>query len=431
MSGRCLFSALSACLLLGGISPVPAREPAPGIAIHGPVDLDRLLQTTRLRESMTARLFYSYTFRQTTTEEEFAPDGSVKRRSTRVYDVVPTLQGIERHLVSKDGRDPTPAEQRKQDRRNESLQRRLAKMRERAERDAERSAAQQGAPQPRVAQAQTAQEKGPQALAPPAATATPVPRALPAQQASPASNSAAGATPPASPDAALTGPDSAPAPMPSALGPGPAPPTGSGLSASLAPLPDCDFENLLAAVRPPLPGSITRAKAPGIGASDQARRKRERASDYSLFELLNLTDHELAGACSWEGRPMHVVAFKPPETFDPLNPVERVMAAMSGSILIDAGDLEVARAEGATVAPITWGAGMVKLKAARVLLEYGRVKEEVWLPRLEEFEVDTRVLLSHERTRITHQLDDFRKAEVGVEVEYGGLVEDEEQPSRP
>ena len=120
---------------------------------------------------------------------------------------------------------------------------------------------------------------------------------------------------------------------------------------------------------------------------------------------------------------MHVVSFRPPEGFDALNPVERVMTAMTGAILIDGADLEVARAEGATIAPITWGAGMVKLKSARVTLEYARIQEELWLPRRDVFEFETRVLFNHDKLRMTHAFDDFTKAETIIETEFGGPVE--------
>jgi hypothetical protein len=173
-------------------------------------------------------------------------------------------------------------------------------------------------------------------------------------------------------------------------------------------------------VRPPLPGSVTRSAAMGPQASDEQRRKRENASDYSLFELLNLTDHEYAGACTWDGRPMHVVAFRPPAGFDAMNPVERVVTAMAGSILIDGGDLEVARAAGSTIAPITWGAGMVKLKSANVVLEYARIHGEIWLPKRDVFEFQSRVLFANDRQRVTHEFDDFEKATVETETEFGG-----------
>lgn len=153
-------------------------------------------------------------------------------------------------------------------------------------------------------------------------------------------------------------------------------------------------------------------------APEEARRNRDKTSDYSLWELLQLTDYDYAGACQINGRPMHVLTFDPPESFDAVNPVERVMTAMSGTLLLDGHDLQVSRAEGLTVGPMTWGVGMVKLKQAHVLLEYAKVQGEIWLPSRDVFEFDTRVLLKSERQRFTHVFDEFRKASVEVETEY-------------
>jgi Skp family chaperone for outer membrane proteins len=397
--------ALLALLLAGSAT---AAAP-PGVSVDGPVDLERLLQLTRLREAMTAKLVYTYTFRQTTIEEEIGPDGNVIDRQVRVYQVVPTPQGVERHLVGKDGREPTEAEVRKQERRNEQLQRRFEKMQERAQKDADRR--------------QAARSKAAKA-APATVTPPPKPVARPAPTAATAAPPAATASPAPVP-APVTEPVAVPAPGP-AEAPAPVMPPPPPERPALAPLPACDFDDPLASVRPPMPGSVTRSSAPGLTATEAARRKRERPSDYSLFELLNLTDHEYAGACTWEGRPMHVVSFRPPEGFDPLNPVERVMGAMAGAILIDGADLEVARAEGALVSPITWGAGMVKLKAARVVLEYGRLHDELWLPRRDVFEMETRVVFDNDHLRVTHEFDDFSKATVETEVEYGLPVESPE-----
>lgn len=384
--------------------PAGAASPLPGISPDGPVDLDQLIQVTRVRESMTARLIYSYTYRQTTTEEDLAEDGTLKRTSTRVYQVVPTREGFERHLVSKDGADPSPAEVRKQERRNDAMERRFEKMRERAEREAQAKG--QAGPKPNPTRRPT----------PPPKAAPPPRRAA----AAPASSAPAAATPPSAAPAAPM--EAAPSPAAGAMAAFPAHTVSpvTVVPPKLDPPPPCDFAKPLASVRPPRPGSVATSRAPGLSATEAARRRKERTSDYSLFELLSMTDHEYAGTCSWDGRPMHVVSFRPPATFDPMNPVERVTGAMKGTILIDASDMEVARAEGETVAPISWGAGMVNLKSARVLLEYARVHGELWLPTREVFEITSRVLLDNERVRVTHLFDDFTKATVEVETEYGG-----------
>src|SRR5687768_9595107 len=109
----------------GASSATPS--PIPALSIHGPIDLDALLQATRLRESMTARLIYSYTFRQTTIDEALDEQGRVTRKHVRTYQVVPTPTGTERHLISEDGEPPSPGDVRKQERRNEKVKARIEK----------------------------------------------------------------------------------------------------------------------------------------------------------------------------------------------------------------------------------------------------------------------------------------------------------------
>ena len=188
-------------------------------------------------------------------------------------------------------------------------------------------------------------------------------------------------------------------------------------------LPPCDADDPEASLRPPEPGSVVRSRRTPALRTDQVRKGREKTSDYSLMELLQLTDYEYAGACELADRPIHVLTFEPPATFDPMNPVERVMTAMSGTLMIDGRDLQVMRAEAVTVAPITWGAGMVKLRSAHVVLDYSKVNGEIWLPSRDVFEFDSRVIFADERQRFTHVFDDFHKATVEVETEYDYPVE--------
>ena len=195
------------------------------------------------------------------------------------------------------------------------------------------------------------------------------------------------------------------------------------------PVPECNLADLASSLRPPPAGSVLMSRRPPSAGDEASRRARDKTSDYSLFELLALTEYEYAGQCAWNGRPMHVLTFTPPPSFDAQNPVERVMTAMKGTIVIDAGDMQVARAEGTTVAPIAWGAGMVKLRQAHVVLEYGRVHDEIWLPSRDVFEFDSRVLFTSERQRITHVFDDFSRADVQVETEVD--YKDPDAPAPP
>lgn len=394
--------ALSAALgSVGLASPCLAAplSPRTQVSVDSPVDIDQLLQVTRIRAASMASTFYKYTFRQTVTEEDLNEDGSVKRREARVYDVMPSPDGTERHLVSSDGEPPSEAQVRKQEKQNAALKKHWERIR---------------AKQAKAAAQQKAKKEA--AAGTKGAGAKPSPAAATATAAKPAATAAT--RPPTQP---VPAPTTAPAPTvpPGAPASGPFPPHAAvAPQADLPPLPACNLDDPESALRPPLPGSITRTRKTPVLAPEQARKARENTSDYSLWELLQLTDYEYAGACRIDDRPMHVLTYEPPETFDAANPVERVMTGMSGTIIIDGRDLQVSRAEGLTVAPLTWGAGLVKLKSAHVLLEYAKVQGEIWLPSRDVFEFDSRVILSHSSQRFTHVFDDFRKASVEVETEY-------------
>jgi hypothetical protein len=182
----------------------------------------------------------------------------------------------------------------------------------------------------------------------------------------------------------------------------------------------------LASVVRPSAAALERSTSPPLPGPPPAasRRGRESTADYSLFELLSLTDYDYAGTCRWDGRIVHVVTFEPPEDFDPMNPVERVVSAMGGTILVDALELQVVRAEGDLVAPVKWGAGLVALKAARVIFESAKINDEVWLPSMDYFELDSRVLLGRDRQRVTNYYDNYQKMSVVTEDEVVGAVPD-------
>ena len=188
-----------------------------------------------------------------------------------------------------------------------------------------------------------------------------------------------------------------------------------------APIPACALADLTSSVRPPRPGSAppSGAMAP-VRPTEESRRDRKSTGEYSIFELLSLTDYQYAGTCLLEARPVHVVTFAPPRAFDPQNPVERVAMAMKGTILVDAAEYQVVRAEGRTVAPIKWGAGLVALRSAHVVFENAKVRNEVWLPSFDLFDFDARVIFDDDHQRITHVYDDYQKLEITTSEEFTG-----------
>lgn len=355
-------------LALSSSTPLP---------LDGPVNLAELLRVARQRAAANHRLWYDYAFRQTVVEEALDPQGQVRRTQTSVYDVLPAPHGTERHLVSRDGEEPSESEIRKQEKRNERLEKRWDRMQEKQQSEAEKRAREQGLPPPSDA---------------PPVSVTAAPRPAPTFVAPPAVVEEEADAPP--------------------------PPE----------LPPCDPDDPARSLRPPRPGASPAPASKLAPPPEDARRARRSPGDYSVFELLSLSDYEYAGACSWKGRPAHVITFQPPTAFDPANPVERVATAMKGTLLIDAADLCIVRAEGRTVAPVKWGAGLVALRAARVDYEYAKVNDEVWLPHSTKVDFDTRVAFDSDHVRFTHSYDDYKKAAVGMETELGGLVNPPVEP---
>jgi hypothetical protein len=387
---------LAAALLVAtaGSASVVASFP-----VEGPVNVQELLALARRQQALNTRLYYQYAFKQTTLRESIGPDGRVRRAETLVYDVIPFPDGTERHLLSKDGEEPPQRLVRKQEGRNEKVQQRYQKMRAEQEREAERHGrVTAGRPQPAAAQPSPPARPTP-AGQPPTRAPTAPPTA--------ASTAAAGARQAPIEDVAphapaFQAPDEGP--------PSPPPPD---------PVPPCAPEDPASRVRLPRPGPPPVSRAATPRPPGEERRKRESTGQYTIFELLSLTDYTYVGTCEYRGRTVHVLSFQPPADFDPQNPVERVAMAMKGTLLVDAADLQVMRAEGRTVAPIKWGAGLVALRAAHVIFEHEKVRDEVWLPSRHVFDFDARVVFDSDHERTTHAFSDYRKFEVSTEQELG------------
>lgn len=400
------------------------RQP---VSLDRPIDIDQLMSLARTQASLNARLALKYSYRQSTKREIFTDDGSVKHQQTKVHRVFPSRDGTIRHLLSVDGDDPPPKLVKKQRKRNEAIRKRWEKIRRKHQAELEKkrkraAARSKASRQPPTTPARQQARSTPTRAATPS-DPTPARSTPPPARPSTESAVARTTTPPATPTTdrltAPSSPDSPAKATPSEqLAFGPAPPPEPPATVDPDPLPSCDLEDPRRSVRPSPDGS--RKRGGGTAVGKQSRKAREQASDYSLFELLSLTEYEHLGSCELEGRPVHVVGFQPPRNFDPVNPVERVVTAMEGSILIDAAEYQVLRTSGKTVAPIRWGAGLVSLRSARILFEQRLVNDRVWLPSLDVFEFDSRVLLDRDRERTTHYYDDHQPFDVVTDEVFEG-----------
>ena len=83
-------------LLALGLALPAAAQPRRAVPVDGPVDVDELLRLARISQSLNARTYLLYSFRQTTREEILDEDGEVKRTETRVYRVIPSRLGTTR-----------------------------------------------------------------------------------------------------------------------------------------------------------------------------------------------------------------------------------------------------------------------------------------------------------------------------------------------
>lgn len=399
------------------------RRPVAAVPLNGPVDVDELLRLARVSQAINARTYLQYAFRQTTRLEELDAEGQVKRIETKVYRVIPSREGTIRHLLEQDGEPPSPRQLKKQQARNEKVRKRWEKIRTKQERanarrQAEREAAAPATSRPALPASGVAPTPPPAAPSGPARPATAgEPSAT--TPVSPPSPSPRAATRPAVRPPVAAGPVSAPAPA------------RAEPAEDLSGLPTCSIADPLSSLRPPVPGSKVRSEVGIRRSAEEARKARNSTGDYTIFELLSLTNYEYLGACIYEDRPVHVVAFTPADDFDAQNPVERVVTAMEGTIFVDAADLQVMRTEGETVAPIKWGAGMVALRAAHVIFEGRKVNGEVWLPAADVFEFDTRVVFDRDRQRFTNYYDDYKKIVVSSTEEFVGVAEPADPPAAP
>jgi hypothetical protein len=379
---------LAFCSVAAGAAP--ARfAPRRLIPVDGPVDVDQLLRQARIQQAFNSRVYYDWSFRQTSRVETLDSGGDVEKELIRVYRVIPSREGTIRHLLEENGDTPSEKDMRKQRKRNETVRKRWAKIRAKAARQREREEGRKPPPKPGPAKPR------PQVVAPPKVAAADRSTATPAEDAR------------GTAERNITLPSSRP--LPSLPVPEPRPP--------------CDLEDPSSSVRPPSPGGKNTSSASDHRKPQEvSRRDRKTAGDYTIFELLSLTNYDYVGTCETESRIVHVVGFAPPEQFDPLNPVERVVTAMLGYILIDADELQIVRIQGETVAPIKWGGGLVALKRAKAVFEQQKVRDQVWLPALDYFEFDSRVLLSRDRQRVTHYYDDYKRTDVQSEEVFEGVA---------
>ena len=387
-------SALALLVLVAGSPPDAAPGPIPSEDVRPaswtPLTGNEILQLARAQAIRNSKLYFRYSFDQRTTDEKLDKDGKVIHRETRRYRVTPYPDGTERELLEKDGVAPPARLVKKQERRNEALHRHFAKQREKQERAAAK----------RARQSPAAGKSGSAQALPPGRSAT------------------AGAAPVRRERAAQARP--VPAPLPAAL----APVQPALLQDPMLEPPECDLADPASRVLPPQPRAPRPPIRPLSAPTEESRRQRESTSEYTLFELLSLTRSENVGTCRHEGRTVHVVAFEPPEGFDPLNPVERVVTGMAGTILVDVDEMQVLRADGRTVAPLKWGGGLVALKSARVVFEHRKVNDEVWLPSGETFEFESRVLMDGDRERTTNEYSNYREISVETTEDVGGIVDD-------
>ena len=82
---------------------------------------------------------------------------------------------------------------------------------------------------------------------------------------------------------------------------------------------------------------------------------------------------------------------------------------MTGTLLIDSQEFQVVRTTGRTVAPVKWGAGVVKLREARVRFEAQKVNDEVWLPGTWRVQFRGRAVVVGTNREISASYDNYRK----------------------
>jgi hypothetical protein len=93
-------------------------------------DLEALLKSVTANQEKIEQLRERYTFRQIEIQNKLDGKGQVKESETSVYDVTPVYGTFVRRLVSAKGKELTPAEREKEDRRVQKLVEDLMKQRE-------------------------------------------------------------------------------------------------------------------------------------------------------------------------------------------------------------------------------------------------------------------------------------------------------------
>lgn len=130
-------------------------------------------------------------------------------------------------------------------------------------------------------------------------------------------------------------------------------------------------------------------------------------------------------------RDVIVSDFEPDQAFKPSTTYEGFWHKVTGSIWIDAADLQVARVEFTLLKPFNVGGGIFfsMRPGARFVIEQARFAEEIWLPTYTEVSFSARAMLfAGLGINRTVRYEDYRRFNVKAEEEIKPPVE---KPSKP
>jgi hypothetical protein len=111
---------------------------------------------------------------------------------------------------------------------------------------------------------------------------------------------------------------------------------------------------------------------------------------------------------------VYAMDFEPRKDFEPHSLLDRILAALGGTIWIDESAKQIVRLEARFLASVKVGGGIVGAveKGGNVVLEQRFLNGEIWMPSYSEVHINERVFFLHRPLNIVSTYSDYRKFRV-------------------
>jgi hypothetical protein len=135
--------------------------------------------------------------------------------------------------------------------------------------------------------------------------------------------------------------------------------------------------------------------------------------------FLRLYQFQMVGREMLDSRPVIHLTFKSDPGYKPGQSFEKMLHHLSGSVWVSENDFELARIEAAAIERITFGGFLASFQpGSKIVMEWRKFNNEVWLPHRREYVADGRILLlKGMHQHVTSEFSDFHKYSVDTDLQ--------------